>query len=202
MATQHDYTVDGFVFHNRKDAQRAQKEKEGVEYLLSKTDFSDEKKRLAIYLRLIDQDIFETPVGISFLRKLREDLLEYYDEDDIAPIDTHIYSEGKDNKSPGDKTVSSSSDMIQAQRDKKLLNISLEHEKSRFKISFIVNIVLIVMVIGMFIIASTSGSVTILNYENKIIDKYEEWENSLSQREKVIREYESKYGITQGDDAR
>ena len=43
------------------------------------------------------------------------------------------------------------------------------------------------MIIGMFAINLVStNNVTILNYENKIIDKYEAWEKELEQREEAL----------------
>ena len=50
--------------------------------------------------------------------------------------------------------------------------------------------ILAVSVIGMFIVASTSDSSTIINYENKLIDKYAAWEQELDEREAALKERE------------
>ena len=42
----------------------------------------------------------------------------------------------------------------------------------------------------MFLITATSGQTTILNYEKKLQDRYAQWEQQLTQREKSIREEE------------
>jgi hypothetical protein len=39
---------------------------------------------------------------------------------------------------------------------------------------------------------------TIIDYENKLIDRYEMWENQLTDREQKIQEYEEKYHINNG----
>ena len=53
--------------------------------------------------------------------------------------------------------------------------------------------------IGMLVIAWLSrDNVTILNYENAIIDKYEDWEQELTERERVIREKEMALSETEG----
>ena len=45
---------------------------------------------------------------------------------------------------------------------------------------------------GMFGITYYSGSsVTILNYENALIDKYEDWEKDLDEREQKLKEREA-----------
>lgn len=58
--------------------------------------------------------------------------------------------------------------------------------QKRCRILLSVNIVLIIIVIAMFAISLTSGSTTILNYETKIINKYEEWEQELDEREAAL----------------
>jgi len=52
-------------------------------------------------------------------------------------------------------------------------------------------------VIGsMFVITYVSGdNVTILNYENAIIDKYENWEQKLDTREKKLDQREAKLKV-------
>ena len=58
------------------------------------------------------------------------------------------------------------------------------------------NVVLTIIVIAMFVIAFMSNSSTIVNYENDLVDKYESWEQTLEEREQVIKEYEDMYGIS------
>ena len=62
-------------------------------------------------------------------------------------------------------------------------------------------VVLSAALIGMFVIAFLSrDNVNILNYENAIIDKYEDWEKDLEERERAIREKEQIYGTTEDSD--
>jgi biopolymer transport protein ExbB/TolQ len=81
--------------------------------------------------------------------------------------------------------------------DKKVL----QRLKLRAGIATGISIALAVCVIGMFAIQMTTGSVNILNYENEIINKYEKWEQELSEREAAVRELELENGISgQGED--
>ena len=58
-------------------------------------------------------------------------------------------------------------------------------------------IVFAVAVIGMFAITFMSkDNVTILNYENALIDRYESWESELQEREDAIQQKEAELGIT------
>lgn len=60
----------------------------------------------------------------------------------------------------------------------------------KYEITLFVSVILAISIIGMFIIASTSDNPTILNYENKLIDKYAEWEQELDEREAALNERE------------
>lgn len=68
--------------------------------------------------------------------------------------------------------------------------------KRPFLITSFLSIVFGLVIIGMFTIMYISGnSVTIVNYENEIINKYEEWEKDLREREAVIIQKEAELGI-------
>ncbi|MCR5784038.1 MAG: hypothetical protein K6G40_00155 [Eubacterium sp.] len=189
----HDYVVDGFVFHNRKDAEKAQKEYDGVKYLKERTaGEADPEKLLQIYNRLIDQKMFETPIGICYMKQLQNRIKEapFIMDEAVTPLEgmplDSVPPEGEDkNKTvPRDK-----------KREKKELESAAGEVSWKFAISLFANVVMLVIVIGMFILASTINSPTILNYENKIIDKYEAWEQELSEREEAIEKAEKSLGI-------
>ena len=80
------------------------------------------------------------------------------------------------------------------QREKNLAKIdrkALETESSgKLKISLCVNAILVVCVVAMFAMTLTSDSPTIINYENKLIDKYAAWEQELDEREAALKERE------------
>ena len=62
--------------------------------------------------------------------------------------------------------------------------------RKKYEITLFISVILAVSVIGMFIVASTSDSPTIINYENKLIDKYAAWEQELDEREAALKERE------------
>ena len=66
------YKVRGYAFESLEQAQIAQKEVEKIRYIRSKTKMDDPDAVLQIYRKLILQDVFETPVGIEFLKGLQE----------------------------------------------------------------------------------------------------------------------------------
>jgi len=58
------------------------------------------------------------------------------------------------------------------------------------KVLLIFCIALLLCVLGMFYVSTTINSPTILDYEEKLIDKYSSWEQDLTEREEAIREKE------------
>ena len=64
---------------------------------------------------------------------------------------------------------------------------------------FVVNIFLVLTVIAMFVLISTSNVPTIINYKNKIINQYEQWDKELTQRENTIIEKENELKINRKD---
>ena len=57
------------------------------------------------------------------------------------------------------------------------------------------NIVLALLVGGMFYVAMTGNNPNILNYKNSIVNKYAAWEQELTEREQAVREREKELGI-------
>lgn len=179
MAKEQIYEVDGYTFANEKDAQVAENELKGVEYLKQKNKFDNPRKILVVYNRLVSEGIFNTPVGLSYVRELQKFLLESdeIDNNAILPIAAEPLSSGVSKKRIMDRIATLYSNSKYAYRE-------------RLKISYAMNIVLIIVVIAMFIITNTSNNVNILNYEEKLIDKYASWEQELSQREAKLRQQE------------
>ena len=64
--------------------------------------------------------------------------------------------------------------------------------KGRYQITLFLSIILTVIIIGMFAITYISGdNVNIINYENQIINKYENWEMQLKEREAELDKREA-----------
>ena len=69
-------TVDGYVFENMQDYEDALKEKEGIKYLNRQIDLNDSAKTYAVYKEILDKKIFRTPVGIQYMNRLRQSLIQ------------------------------------------------------------------------------------------------------------------------------
>lgn len=176
------YKVDGYLFDSEEMARQAKREADGVRYIREKTRMNNPDVIMKLYNRLLDQEMFETEVGIAFLRELQEYLetIPYIKREDIRPIPVKgRYDDAPEQTRP-------------VRRRKRKIAVDPEREEIRYRKAFRVAlffcVVLSAAIIGMFTITHLSGnSVTILNYEEKLIDKYEEWEKELSEREAEVK---------------
>lgn len=175
--------IGGFTFSDPAQIAQARKEEEGVNYLRARLDRSNAEYLLKVYNHAVDNRLFETPVGLSFLKELKDYLISL---NRFSPEEIHgifvpppkAYRRRETPKEP-EKT---------------------EERKKPVLLIFLV-IVLAAALVGMLVIAGLSrDNVTILNYENAIIDKYEDWEKDLEERERVIREKEQSYGTVEDTD--
>ena len=187
--TRIDEEIDGFLFKDPREIAQARKEAEGVRYLRSKLDRNNPGYVLAVYNHAVDQKLFETPVGFSFLKELKD----YLEGTNTIPKE-EIHSI----EVPAKKAERRRGGSKESVPDGKL-TAELEKTKKRFHTALFFVFVLLASLIGMLVIAWLSrDNVTILNYENAIIDKYEDWEQELTERERVIREKEMALSETEG----
>ena len=176
MARLSDFIVEGYLIADAEQLEDAKKEREGVEYVRSRIDMNNPASVLKIYNKIIDQNMFKTQVGISFLRELQDYLYSCtsIDPENISAIPV----------TPPPKPKIITEDLADGERKK---------YKNRQGWLIAVIIALGAAIIIMFAIAASSGNPTILNYENSIIDKYSAWEADLKEREAAVKEKE--YGL-------
>lgn len=174
-----EYIVEGYVFYSEKEALLAQKELEGIKYLRRMNNMNNTKVMYQVYHRIIAQKLFVTPIGIDYLKSLQRKLRLKYSAEEIKPIPIIPDKIDMDKAEEKYKTILP-----------KLQDVGNDY-KRKLKVSWIVNGILIVMIIIMFIIASTTNNPNILNYENALIDRYEHWEKELTEREEALNEREN-----------
>lgn len=174
---QTDKVVSGFAFTSESEAKLAEQERQKIAYLDKRMDHNDIVSVLAIYKKALEDRVFRTPVGLEYLRELQGELKEHAEElgEEIPPIpvwtrNTPIRRRMQPPQESGNKMAT-------------------------FRLSLIMNIVMIIAIIAMFIITLNSDQPNILNYEKNIQNKYATWEQDLTQREQIIREKERELHI-------
>lgn len=186
------YQVQGYTFETKEQERMAAHEVETIRYIRSHTRMDDPDVVLALYNKLVLREIFVTPVGFDFLRKLQEYLytIPYIKREDVLPIPVFQ----PQNSGAAQKAATPQRKKMQKEKEK----VVRQHQRKEnrdyrklFHISTFFAVVFAIGVIGMFAITWISkDSVTIFNYENKIIDKYETWEKQLDERESELNERE------------
>lgn len=168
-----EYIINGFVFHNTELADKARREVEGIKFVRSKTDMENPGMVLRVYNRLVEQRMFETPVGIGYMRELQDYLLAVpaIPREEVLPI-------------PVEEIIQA--DFAPAGKKKKSFGLGA---------SIFVNIILAAAMAVMVFLSLSSNLPTIINYENQLLDKYSAWEQELTEREKTVKVKERELGL-------
>lgn len=172
--------VNGFSFASEAEGRQAEKEAEGIRYIAGKTDMENPERVLHIYNKMVQEELFETVVGLAYLKELQEYLqsLPYIGKDEILPITVdHPTLKESYGGTTREQTRKKPKGSASAR------NVDY---RVRYRIARMLCIVLAVCVVAMFAITATTNSTNILNYEQQIIDRYEAWEQELSEREAAL----------------
>ena len=172
------FTFQGHTFDDEKQLLAAKKEAEAIEYLRSKTDFTNLNQLLNLYNRILDRDMMETVVGITFLEEIREILVSsgMFKEEQIRPVP--LPKEKKKEKKR-EEVRKRTREAIVLERNKKEL---LRWKIVCFFLSF--------LVVGMFVIVLTGArSPLAVRYEEDILNKYSSWAEELQKKEDILGEY-------------
>lgn len=194
---QETYEAGGFVFRTKKEAELAQREIEGTKYLRQKLDMENPNAVFSIYQNLIEQDLFETPVGYCFLKELRDYLLMLpaISNEEVLAIPIR-YPQTEEEEKKQKKEQKKEEQRKERQREKEKAKNKKEQKKEgknykgRCQFFMVTSLILLISVVSMLLLAATSDNVNILNYENKLIDKYSSWEQELEEREQAVKEQE------------
>lgn len=180
--------IGGFAFTNRVEAEQAEKEMEGVKFIRGKMNMDKPEEVLQLYNKMIRQNLFDTAIGVSYLKELQEYLqsIPSVSKTDILPIPVHhsAFREQMQQKRLTPKTPEKVKE--------RYINVDY---RNRYRVMRGIAAMLIICIIAMFLISSTVDNPTILNYEQKLIDRYAQWEEELGEREKEILERENTLGI-------
>ncbi len=194
---QETYEAGGFVFRTKKEAELAQREIEGTKYLRQKLDMENPNAVFSIYQNLIEQDLFETPVGYCFLKELRDYLLMIpaISNEEVLAIPIR-YPQTEEEEKKQKKEQKKEEQRKERQKEKEKAKNKKEQKKEgknykgRCQFFMVTSLILLISVVSMMLLAATSDNVNILNYENKLIDKYSSWEQELEEREQAVKEQE------------
>lgn len=188
MSENNDLVVGGYQFNSRADADKARDEQKKIAYIEAHMNMDNPESVLTIYEKMLSNRIFATPVGLDYLKEIRDYLIsrEEIDNEAVKPLELNrMYSLGQESVTEEELPKRR---VVPAKKKNPF--------EERFFFSLVLNILLVIAVAAMFVIATTSDNPNIINYENSLVNKYASWEQDLREREDRIREEEKRLGIS------
>lgn len=173
-----ELVVEGYRFATVADAETARMELKKIENLEQKLDYRRPQNVLLVYNRAVDNRVFLTPVGFSYLQKMQRELLKWgVPADKVRPVPLYATFS---NKTANSRSIR--------------LSVAQRHPEyqGRFLASLLVNIVLVILVALMLVFAWNTDTPNIINYRQAIENEYSEWEQDLNQREQAVRDAKRK----------
>ena len=165
-----DHVVSGFAFYSEKDARLAEQERQKIANLDKRIDRTNLEYVLVIYKKALDDRASRTPGGLEYLRELQGELKAEQDllGEEIPPIPLWTnFADTREKTSPARRRIKPAPE---------------ENKNTTFRLSLIMNIVMVIAIIAMFIITLNSDQPNVLNFERNLLNKYATWEQDLTQR--------------------
>jgi len=204
-----NHTVNGFYFEDAAMAAKAEKEAETVRYIRSKTNLARVDAVYGIYTKLIENNVFSTEVGYSFLMELYWILQESgtYNASDLPKV---YISKGhvSESKTVSDKQ-SDEAEMLSDEDEARIVEAVRKRTKSlndtsktqvrniramykdKLKTYKMVIWVLVLCIIGMLALVYFSDASPLRDAEQQVLDKYATWQETLQEKEERLREKEA-----------
>lgn len=182
--------VGNYLFTNIADADQARIEQEKINRLKDKLKGADTKLLYNVYNKSIEARTFRTPIGYDFMREYKEYLDNAPDTPgEVLPVPLYTTFEHS--------SSNNFERQVNFERQEKVRRAEKKKEDSAVAlyVSIFANVILVILIIVMFILLNTSDSPTILNYKEKVIDQYSEWEMELKNREQAVKEKEQNLNI-------
>ena len=170
--------VGGFRFGTIADAETARQEVKKVATVEKHLDYRKPQDVLLVYNKAIDNRVFLTPVGMSYLQRMQTQLAKSgVPQEKIKPIPLYVaFSNKTENNSSIRRSLASRPSRVEF--------------KGRFITSVCINVLLVLALTAIVFLSLRSDVPNIVNYRTAVVNEYSEWEQDLQQREKAVREAE------------
>ncbi len=189
------YVVEHYRFEDKAAYERAQKEARLIGTMRKKYKLSNGTIALKVYQKALEEDVFMTVVGYSFLRELR--IIALKTKAAAAEELPEIPIRTEDGAGKNDLVQGAGASDYSPKRLRELSRFERLYEGQRLlnkKLKFVV-VALLVLVIA-FIVIDFKSEYSVFTYftdykakmEEELIHKYEGWENELKAREDALEQ--------------
>lgn len=171
------YRLEGFEFQTEAAYKEAKKETEVIAYIRQKTDLNNAATVLQLYNKLVERGTFTTPVGIAFLKELRDAVLRVglVEEKALKPLPEPVLEQVEVKQK---KPLTKEQKLIQAYQ-------------KRCKNRAMVIVALSGVIIALFCIRLFGNNSPLHNYEMEVVNKYASWADDLTQKEQELYDWEN-----------
>lgn len=173
-----ELVVGGYRFGTVADAETARMEQKKIANVEQHLDYRKPENVLLVYNKAIDNRVFLTPLGMSYLHRMQDQMVKCgVPKEKIKPIPMYAtFSNKTENNSSIRRSMASRGQKMEF--------------KGRFITSVCVNVLLVAALAAMIVLAYVSDVPTIVNYKTAILNEYSAWEQELTDREQAVREAE------------
>lgn len=180
--------IMGFEFQNEEEYITAKKELEYINKINENIKTAKPEQLLEIYNKIVNDKMFRTPVGMEYLRNIQLSLVKnkQIDKSRIQSIPAIVYNDEGDSKKSSVKTIVNNSDSKSLKENKKYIKY-----KDLYTKMIIVNVALVLVIIVMFVISHNSKKFDEDYYKESIENEYISWEQSIQERESIVKEKEN-----------
>ncbi len=177
-----EYKLSGYSFGDSHDYKEAKRELESVEYIRANTDLNDINKVLKLYTKLVERRTLKSVVGIAFMIELRSRILSagIVSADSLPGIRIE----------KSDQPIRVYDNVLEHEQEKAHLAM-IDDYRIKLKNSRIISGFLVVIIVVMLLISIFMDRSMYSIYENKVIDKYEAWQQELDAREAALEDREN-----------
>lgn len=182
--------IMGFEFHNEDEYIIAKKEMEYINKIKGNIKTTNPEHLLEIYNKIINDNIFRTPVGMEYLRNIQLSLAKnkQIDKNKIQSIPAIVYNNETYSKDSLKKATVNNLTSKTSKDDKNVAKY-----KDLYTKMLIVNVALVLIIVVMFVISHNSEKFDEEYYRESIENEYTNWEQSIKERESIVKEKENSH---------
>lgn len=212
--------VEGFYFEDAGQGELAKKEAETVRYVRMITDLKKPEAVWKVYTKILDNNMFATPVGYSFLNELYGILAASgkINEKDIPKIpiiqynkkDTHINNNESDIQNLQDSLADENGEQegIFSENEARIIEevrkrtenfrqtseTRVQQVRDAYRMKSrnykVIIAMLALVIVGLLGLVFFSDNSPLVDAETRILDQYSAWSESLTEKEAELKQRE------------